>query len=93
MNLNYLVNSFRADHAKTLLSTTKIKILDIALDCGYANERSFYRAFFSVTGMTPGQYRRSKRTLSTQENESDFYTVIYDEKKNKKRIERLTRKA
>lgn len=93
MNLNYLVNSFRADHAKTLLSTTKMKILDIALECGYANERSFYRSFLNVTGMTPGQYRRSKRTLSTQENERDFYTVIYDEKQKKKRIERQMRRV
>ena len=84
MNLNQLVNSFRADLAKTLLSTTKSKMIDIALECGYANERSFYRAFSRVTGMTPGEYRKSKRTLSTQENEKDFYTVLYEEKQKKK---------
>lgn len=84
MNLNQLVNSFRADLAKTLLSTTKLKMIDIALECGFANERSFYRSFLRVTGMTPGDYRRSKRTLSTQENEKDFYTVLYEEKQKKK---------
>ncbi len=84
MNLNQLVNSFRADLAKTLLSTTKSKMIDIALECGYANERSFYRAFSRVTGMTPGEYRKSKRTLSTQENEKDFYAVLYEEKQKKK---------
>lgn len=84
MNLNQLINSFRADLAKTLLSTTKTKMIDIALECGYANERSFYRAFSRVTGMTPGEYRKSKRTLSTQENEKEFYTVIYEEKQKKK---------
>lgn len=84
MNLNQLVNSFRADLAKTLLSTTKSKMIDIALECGYANERSFYRSFLRVTGMTPGDYRKSKRTLSTQDNEKDFYTVLYEEKQKKK---------
>lgn len=84
MNLNQLVNSFRADLAKTLLSTTKARMIDVALECGFANERSFYRAFFKVTGMTPGEYRRSKRTLSTQENEKDFYPVIYAEKEKQK---------
>jgi AraC-like DNA-binding protein len=59
-------------------------MIDIALECGYANERSFYRAFSRVTGMTPGEYRKSKRTLSTQENEKEFYTVIYEEKQKKK---------
>ena len=42
-------------------------------------------AFLKVTGMTPGEYRRSKRTLSTQENEKDFYPVIYAEKQKQKR--------
>ena len=84
MNLNQLINSFRADLAKTLLSSTKMNIIDIALECGYENERSFYRAFRQVTGMTPGQYRRSKRTLSTQDNEKEFYTVIYENKHKKK---------
>ena len=59
-------------------------MIDIAFECGFANERSFYRAFQSVTGMTPGEYRRSKRTYSTQENERDFYTVLYEEKQKKK---------
>ena len=87
MNLNYLVNSFRADLAKTLLSTTKMNVIDIALECGYENERSFYRAFLRVTGMTPGEYRKSKRTYSTQENEKEYYTVLYEKKhgKNKNR--------
>ena len=80
MNLNALVNSFRADYAKTLLSSTKHKMIDIALECGYANERSFYRAFLKVTGMTPGAYRKSKRTFSTQENESAPYPVLYKQK-------------
>ena len=84
MNLNQLINSFRADLAKTLLSTTKMNVLEIAFECGYDNERSFYRAFSRVTGMTPGEYRRSKRTYSTQENEGDFYTVLYEKKHEKK---------
>ena len=84
MNLNQLVNSFRADLAKTLLSSTKMNVIDVALECGYDNERSFYRAFHQVTGMTPGEYRRSKRTLSTQDNEKEFYTVIYEKKHKKK---------
>ena len=83
MNLPYLINSFRADYAKNLLSNTKSKMIDIALECGYANERSFYRAFLRATGMTPGEYRKSKRTLTTQDNESDYYPILYENKKQK----------
>lgn len=84
INLNQLVNSFRADLAKTLLSTTKLNIIDVALECGYDNERSFYRAFRQVTGMTPGEYRRLKRTLSTQDNEDEPYPELYEKKHKKK---------
>ena len=64
-----------------------MNVIDIALECGYENERSFYRAFLRVTGMTPGEYRKSKRTYSTQENEKEYYTVLYEKKhgKNKNR--------
>ena len=84
INLNQLVNSFRADLAKTLLSTTKMNIIDVAFECGYENERSFYRAFRQVTGMTPGEYRRLKRTLSTQDNEDEPYPELYEKKYGKK---------
>ena len=88
MNLNYLVNSFRADHAKLMLINTKLKMIDVALECGYTNERSFYRSFLQTTGMTPGEYRKSKRTNSTQENEPLPYPELYKsraEAKNEKR--------
>jgi len=81
MNLMYLVNSFRADHAKNLLAGTSYRMIDIAEECGYSNERSFYRSFHDVTGMTPGEYRKHKRTLATQETERDFYCVLYNEKR------------
>lgn len=80
MNLLYLVNSFRADYAKTLLTTTAYRMIDIALECGYTNERSFYRAFMQTTGMTPGEYRRSKHTTKTQDNEADTYYHLYKAK-------------
>jgi AraC-like DNA-binding protein len=86
MNLSFLVNSFRSDNAKTLLTTTSYRMIDIALECGYSNERSFYRAFMQVTGMTPGEYRKSKHTIITQENESDTYYHLYEAKKEKHRL-------
>lgn len=57
INFSYLLNSFRIDHAKKLLKSTKLSNIDIAYECGYANERSFYRQFKRVTGKTPSQYK------------------------------------
>lgn len=48
----------RIDKAKEILATTRYRILDVALQVGYTNGSSFTRAFRSVTGMTPHQYRK-----------------------------------
>ena len=56
MNFNDILNSFRVEHAKTLLiSSTKTNI-DIALESGFNCERSFYRAFTKFVKMTPTEY-------------------------------------
>ena len=57
INFRGLVNSFRADYAKTLLLSTKRTVSDIATECGYTCERSFHRAFKCITGKAPGEYR------------------------------------
>ena len=56
-----ILNSLRVDHAKALLLSSNFKIIDIAYECGFESEQSFHRAFLSITGMTPGQYRRSAK--------------------------------
>ncbi len=61
MNLYGLVNAFRADLAKDLLIRTDLRVIDIAMECGYASEKSFHRAFRQVMGTTPGKYRAEKR--------------------------------
>ena len=35
--------------------------LDAALESGFETERSFYRAFRKITGMTPGEYVKGKK--------------------------------
>ncbi len=63
MNFRKLLNSLRVDRAKLHILKGKLKMIDIALECGFSGERSFNRAFLDVTGMTPTEYRKSK-TLS-----------------------------
>lgn len=61
VNFRKLINSLRIDRAKTLLITTDLKIVDIATECGFANERTLQRVFVEVVGNTPREYRNIKR--------------------------------
>ncbi len=81
MNLFFLINAFRADEAKNLLISTDATMADIAERCGYASERSFLRAFKQVTGTTPGEYRRKRRTPTAQDNEEMFYPQLYERRR------------
>lgn len=58
MNFPMLLNSLRTDHAKKLLMNGEFNIIDIAYECGFESEQSFYRVFRKITGTTPGKYRR-----------------------------------
>ena len=59
MNFRTILNSFRIEHSKELLHRSQGKIIDIALECGFSCERSFHRAFLSIMGITPGEYRKN----------------------------------
>lgn len=48
----------RMDKAREILTTTKYRVIDVAMQVGYDNGSSFIRTFKAVTGVTPGQYRR-----------------------------------
>ena len=51
----------RVDAASELLMTTDMTILDVALAAGYHNTANFNKQFRSVTGKTPGEFRRDFR--------------------------------
>lgn len=48
----------RLEHAKVLLWENRRSIKDIAEAVGYANEYYFIRAFKSLTGKTPGKFKK-----------------------------------
>lgn len=59
-NLNDYINSYRVEHAKTLLSdqaNARLTIYSIALDSGFASEAPFYAAFKKKVGVSPSAYR------------------------------------
>lgn len=56
-NFSTLLSMIRIEDARVMLKNTKRSILDIALECGFGSERSFYRQFKAITGISPKDYR------------------------------------
>ncbi len=48
----------RINEARRLLRETKMSVVDVALEVGYANPSHFARLFRRETGLTPSDYRR-----------------------------------
>jgi AraC-like DNA-binding protein len=59
MTFTDYLNTFRIARAKELLSVKDIQIQEVATQIGYLNTNSFIRMFKKISGMTPGEYRRS----------------------------------
>lgn len=55
--INYLLK-IRVERAKELLRETQMKISDIALSVGFANQQRFNEIFKKYAGLTPLQYRK-----------------------------------
>ena len=53
------INDYRIAHAKQLMSNQpNIKISEVWMASGFNTESSFFRAFKTVTGMTPAEWRQ-----------------------------------
>lgn len=52
------VNELRVEQAKKLLLSENMAIVDIAQTAGFNSKPSFYKAFKSSTGLTPGEFRK-----------------------------------
>lgn len=61
LNFYSFLNSFRTEKAKLLLRRTDLRIIDIAVECGYSSEKSFQRAFLQIVGKNPSEYRHDRK--------------------------------
>lgn len=60
----YLVQ-LRMKQAGRLLTETEKKVGDIAEECGYPSESTFFRVFKKYYGITPAQYRKLRQSSQT----------------------------
>jgi len=59
ISFTHYVNSRRLEYAKRLLRSTKLSIIQIALESGFSSSRTFYREFSNHYGLTPKEYQKS----------------------------------
>ena len=62
---NQFVNNYRLQHTKELLrQPSDIKMATVAMESGFANERTFFRVFKAETGMTPKEWAAQQQAIS-----------------------------
>ncbi len=57
MNFTELIHKLRTQKARRLLAESEKSVIEIALECGFASQRTFNRVFKSEVGMTPSDFR------------------------------------
>lgn len=63
MNFSSILNALRVEYAKKILEKGGFNVLDVALECGFGSERTFYRVFKDSTGMSPRKYIRMTKGI------------------------------
>lgn len=56
----------RVDAAKNLMMHSGMRLSEIAVGCGFADQTSFNRTFKKIAGITPGDWRRSYSSSGTR---------------------------
>lgn len=67
-NVKTLINWYRVQYAKTVLSKKMYSLKDIPFVCGFSSKSTFYSAFRKYEGITPYQYMHK--------NKDDCDTII-----------------
>jgi len=57
ITVNTYITRYRIDKAKVLLSTSEIKLAEIADNIGFRDQNYFTKVFKKAAGLTPSQYR------------------------------------
>ena len=70
------INNLRVEYAAELLKDNSSTVIDIALNCGFNNVRTFNRVFKTITGYTPVQF--SKLSVSEMMGTS-YFPASYEE--------------
>jgi AraC-like DNA-binding protein len=65
-----ILSQFRVRYAEALLTTTNLPIMDIAIESGFGSDRTMTRVFFSINGISPGEFRKQRHLAEQNEKET-----------------------
>ena len=74
-----IINNYRVEKAKQLISTTSFALIDIAVECGFNNRQNFHHIFKKNAGMSPQEYRNGKETYNLYHFNGDYINFIDSE--------------
>lgn len=77
--LKEYIRNRRLAYAARQLVFTRRRILDIALDAGFHSQEVFHRAFVSLHGIPPGEYRRTRKASVEQLDRMDAFARRLEE--------------
>lgn len=63
-NFQNLLNTYRVEEAKRKITSETLQnltLFGIALQCGFKNKSTFYKAFKEITGITPREYIKQQK--------------------------------
>lgn len=61
-NIKQYLLALKMDHARRLLATTDLSVLDVMMSVGYTNPAHFTLTFRKHTGMTPTDFRKESKS-------------------------------
>lgn len=76
MSPQQFLTTFRITKARELLESTNYPIESIALSCGYNDALVFTKAFHSMKGISPSQYRKEYHKESSKEQLQEIEHLI-----------------
>jgi AraC-like DNA-binding protein len=65
MTLNKYVNLLRLSHAQAMLMGDDVNVLQVAMDSGFGSISAFNKSFRHIAGMSPSDFRRDIRVVTT----------------------------
>ncbi len=75
MSFQDYLSRVRCEHARQLLITTDLKLLDICLACGFSDPKYFLQDFKELYGCTPKKYRQDFMYSAASQKNRSLMTV------------------
>ncbi len=86
--MEYLTR-IRIERAKALLRETDLKIIEIALECGYGSSQYFANTFRQATGQSPSEYRKQDNWFSAADTQNWKNIPFRSEEEEHARVKRF----